>query len=304
MKLSALVNRANALLAKSLGTRVRARREPLYDALYPRPCVLLAPPVFDEADEAVSFDVLYRGVAGAPVLTVWLSQVEPAEIRISFASEAEWRAKKRASKKVLAAHARANFSGCAVHVVNEPVPEHRVGSDCCTALEPAPKTRGAWNEVITIFGRSSPPTLGDVRTLVPRATLCWPLASRTSFSDDHELIPTRVVPRGASAGDRRGVTLKPITPSEGSDEWWGVSIERSRFSEQSVLEALVLGLGKRRGARAFSGTRSLDSVELQHAWLDWVATQPTVADDADRSIERREHFTAALRRNATFRARA
>ena len=35
------------------------------------------------------------------------------------------------------------------------------------------------------------------------------------------------------------------------------------------LEALVLGLGKRRGARAFSGTRSLDSAELQRAWLEW-----------------------------------
>lgn len=106
--------------------------------------MLLAPPVFDEDDEAVSFDVLYRGVAdesGAlPVLTVWLSQVEPAEISISFASEAAWRGKKRASKQAPAAHARANFSGCAVHVINEPSREHRLGSDCCTGFEPAPKT--------------------------------------------------------------------------------------------------------------------------------------------------------------------
>lgn len=296
MKLSALVSRANALLVKALGSRARARREPLYDALYPRSCVLLAPPEFDAETEAVSFDVRYRGVAGAPVLTVWLSQVEPAEISISFASEAAWREKKRSSKKALAAHARTNFSGCAVHVFNEPVGAHRVGSDCCTALEPAPKSRGAWNDVITVFGRTNPPTIGALRRLVPRATLCWPLASRASFPDDHELIPTRVVPRGARAGDRRGVALKPVTPSEGSDAWWGVSIERGRFSEPSLLEALVLGLGKRRGARAFSGTRSLDSAELQRAWLEWVATQPTVADDADRSIERREHFTAALRR--------
>lgn len=300
-KLSALVGRANALLAKYLGTRATSRREPLYDALYPRACVLLAPPVFDEDDEAVSFDVLYRGVAdesGAlPVLTVWLSQVEPAEISLSFASEDAWRGRKVASKKTLAAHARANFSGCAVHVINEPSREHRVGGDCCTGFEAAKKSRGAWNDVLTFFGRSNPPTIGDVRKLVgPRATLCWPLASRPSFPDENELIPTWVVPRGASAKGSRGVTLMTITPSEGSDEWWGVSLVRGRSAEHSLLEALVLGFGRRRGVRAFSGTMSLDSVELQRAWLSWVATQPTVANDPDRSIERREHFTRALRR--------
>lgn len=180
--------------------------------------------------------------------------------------------------------------------INEPSREHRLGSDCCTGFEPAPKTPGAWNDVITFFGRSKPPTVGDVRAIVPLATLCWPLAARPSFPDDHELIPTWVVPREASANDRRGVRLMTITPSEGSDAWWGVSILRSRTSEPSLLEALVLGFGKQRGVRAFSGTTSLDSVEQQRAWLSWVATQPNSKDDPDRSIERREHFTRALRR--------
>ena len=148
--------------------------------------------------------------------------------------------------------------------------------------------------MLTFFGRSRPPTIGDVRALVPHATLCWPLAARPSFPDDHELIPTRVVPGGSRAKER-GLTLMTITPSEGSDDWWGVSIVRNRSSEPSLLEALVLGFGKRHGVRAFSGTRSLGSVE-QRAWLSWVATQRIVADDPDRTIERREHFTRALRR--------
>ena len=103
----------------------------------------------------------------------------------------------------------------------------------------------------------------------------------------------QVVPHGAAAGDRRGLSLATLTSSRGNG--FAVTVECKSTTAPKLLAAVVHGLATLPTlTRAVSGSQQIESSAEREAWLAWIAGKATDALDYDQRWALREKLTSIL----------